>query len=95
MVLLTLSASGEQGRETVLVGQTKGNAVMTLLSSMVMGLKSVLRPLQCKIDSWGSEKEDLVRSRTGEGELPEVAAFDLGFEAQVGFEQAEIVGRVK
>lgn len=44
---------------------------------------------------WGSEKEDLVRGRTGECELEEVVAFDLGFEAQVGLGQAGSVGRAK
>lgn len=55
----------------------------------------MLRPPQCKIGCWGSEKEDLVRGGTGEGELEEVAAFDLGFEAQVGLGRAESVGRAK
>lgn len=55
----------------------------------------MLRPPQCKIGCWGSEKEDLVRGRTGEGELEEVVAFDLGFEAQVGLGRAESVGRAK
>lgn len=55
----------------------------------------MLRPLQCKIGCWGSEKEDLVRGKTGECELEEVVAFDLGFEAQVGLGQAGSVGRAK
>ena len=75
-------------------GASKDKSSDALSARVVVGL-CVLRPLQCKIGCWGSEKEDLVRGRTGEGELEEVVAFDLGFEAQVGLGRAESVGRLK
>lgn len=78
---------------SLLVGKAKISTVMTLPTTVVIGLKYVLRPLQCKIGCWGLGKEDLVSGSTEEGKLQEVVAFDPVFEAQVEFGQTEIVGK--